>query len=130
MKAITANFNSIEFDCHDGTPYPEKWIQERLFPLCQDLEKIRSLTNQPIKILSGFRTPSWNVKVGGKIHSQHLEGMAADIVLAGMNPIQLGAAIENLIEQKEISEGGVGIYKTFVHYDRRGEKARWGISKN
>ena len=33
--------------------------------------------------------------------------------------------VESLISEGLISEGGLGLYKTFIHYDIRGTKARW-----
>ncbi len=122
---ITRNFDSKEFDCHDGTPYPIMWIESRLAPLCAALEKIRALTGGPLHVTSGYRTPEWNKSVGGQPKSKHMEGIAADIQLRGMTPKQLFAAIEKLIESDEIPEGGLGLYPRFVHYDLRGKRARW-----
>lgn len=131
---ITKNFKSQEFDCHDGTLYPEEWTHKRLFPLCIALEKIRALTGQSLKINSGYRTEEYNKSIYKKMgkrptDSMHSKGIAADIVLSGMTAKQLHAAILKLISQKEIPNGGVGLYNTFVHYDIRSifdmPPARW-----
>lgn len=126
MGDVTTHFSRHEFDCKDGTVYPYEWLEKRLIPLCYALEKIRALTNQPLKVNSGFRTAAYNAKLeGSAVKSQHVQGRAADIKLGGMTSRQLYTAICNLIKQGEIPEGGIGLYRTFVHYDIRGTKARW-----
>lgn len=122
---ITDHFDSNEFDCRDGTDYPIEWIALRLVPLCEALEKIRALTGQPIAIFSGYRTKSYNKKVGGEPQSQHMQGTAADFMLKGMTILQTYNAIEDLIKAKVIPQGGLGLYTTWIHYDQRGVKARW-----
>jgi uncharacterized protein YcbK (DUF882 family) len=51
--------------------------------------------------------------------------MAADIQVSKMTPEQVAKAIELLIAEGKMKEGGLGIYRTWVHYDVRGNKARW-----
>lgn len=119
---ITEHFSREEFDCRDGSCYPEEWIESRLKPLCKALEKIRALTGHPLKVTSGYRTPKYNKAVGGAPNSFHKKGMAADLKSAGMTPTQLFRAIVNLMDQGEIPAGGVKKYPTFVHYDQRGKK--------
>ncbi len=43
------------------------------------LERIRALTGKPLRIVSGYRSPSSNATVGGAKNSRHMEGDAADI---------------------------------------------------
>jgi len=50
---------------------------------------------------------------------------AADIKVAGLTPTEVKAAIEALIAEGAMKKGGVGLYKTFTHYDVRGRNARW-----
>ena len=128
MSAVTLHFKSTEFDCKDGTAYPEEWLP-RLVTLCVCLEQIRhELGGQPMTIISGFRTEPYNKKCGGSKNSQHKEGIAADIRVKGVKPQDVADAIEGLIESGRGLEGGIGIYhkQNFVHYDFRGTKARWG----
>lgn len=122
---ITAHFDSREFDCHDGTPYPPDWIESRLKPLCHALEALRGYYDRPIVVLSGYRTPYWNKKVGGARQSQHLEGKASDIHVVGISPRYIQATIERLIGEGKMLPGGLGRYRTFTHYDTRGRNARW-----
>lgn len=123
---ITDNFSRKEFDCKDGTNVPKEYM-DNLQELCNNLEVLRDYLNSPISITgSGYRTESHNKKVGGVAkNSQHLYAKAADINAKGYTPKRLYEAIETLIGLGRMKQGGLGLYKTFVHYDIRGTKARW-----
>ena len=44
--------------------YPPEWVEERLRPLCEVLEAVRAeLGGRSIKVASGYRTPTYNVKL-------------------------------------------------------------------
>jgi hypothetical protein len=121
----TAHFNMSEFDSNDGVAVPEMY-KGNVCQLMKYLEVIREeLGGNPIHINSGYRTPSHNTAVGGVSNSQHLLGKAADIRVSGKTATQVKQAIEKLISEGKISEGGVGYYPTFIHYDIRGVKTRW-----
>ena len=47
--------------------------------LLSGLEKMRAAYGKPITIVSGYRCPSYNQKVGGASSSQHVYGAAADV---------------------------------------------------
>lgn len=44
------------------------------------LDPLRAAYGKPIRITSGFRCPKLNKAVGGSSTSQHMSGMAADII--------------------------------------------------
>lgn len=125
MMKLTKNFNRKEFDCKDGTPVPEQYynnVQE----LANNLQVLRDHLGVPVTITgSGYRTPEHNKKVGGAKNSQHLTASGADITARDYSPKELAAEIEKLIAEGKMTQGGIGIYKGFVHYDIRGTKARW-----
>jgi len=122
---LTKNFTREEFDCNDGTKVPEKYMCN-LQLLANNLQVLRDEIGEPVLITgSGYRTPSWNKKVGGAKHSQHLTASAADINVKNYTPLELSVFIENLISEGKMMQGGLGVYKGFVHYDVRGVKARW-----
>jgi len=122
---LTKNFNSEEFDCTDGTRVPSKFYKN-LIELAKNLQALRDFLNEPVLITgSGYRTPIHNDKVGGAKDSQHLTASAADINVKSKTPYQLAKTIEGLITKGIMKQGGIGIYKGFVHYDIRGTKARW-----
>lgn len=74
-----AHLSLEELACHDGTPYPAKWVLTRFPRLTQAFETIRALWGQPIEVLSGYRTPEYNRKVGGAKLSLHVQGLAMDL---------------------------------------------------
>ena len=124
---LTPNFNKKEFASKDGAGMPED-VWQNIKTLAKQLEVLRSHLNKPITVTSGFRSETHNNRIGGKKNSQHLLGKAADIQVKGLKPKTVYKAIEKLIEQGKMLEGGLGLYDTFVHYDTRGEVARWDNS--
>ena len=122
---LTKNFKRQEFDCKDGTIVPDKYL-DNLQRVAENLQTITDHLGVPITITgSGYRTPSHNKKVGGAKNSQHLYANGADINARGYTPRQLYDVIEELINNGKMEQGGLGLYKGFVHYDRRGTRARW-----
>lgn len=121
---LTTNFHLDEFACNDGTPVPEEFI-ENCQLLADNLQVLRDDLGIPVDVVSGFRTPAYNKKVGGRTKSFHLKAMAGDLQVIGMTPFQVHARIKKLIAEKKMKEGGLGLYPTFVHYDVRKTKARW-----
>lgn len=124
--AGTAHFGMNEFRCRDGTDVPERF-RGNVQQVMENLEVLRAeLGNSPITINSGYRTCSYNCTLNGSAtRSRHLCGQAADIRVSGYTPSDVHAAIERLISEGRMQEGGLGIYNTFVHYDVRGTRARW-----
>jgi len=121
---ITNNFNLEEFDSKCGREMPSQ-VVTNIIELAKNLQVLRDEVKKSIQITSGYRSPEHNAKVKGAKLSQHITGMAADIKVAGMTPKQVAEVIERLIAEKKMKEGGIGIYKTWVHYDIRNTKARW-----
>ena len=74
MGDLSPHFNRSEFDCHDGTrAHPDPELVDRL-------ELLRAQAGgRPLRIVSGYRSPTWNAHVHGARHSQHLYNRAADI---------------------------------------------------
>lgn len=121
---LSENFHISEFMCHDGTPVPEVY-RPNVLKLAHNLQTLRNHLNKRITVTSGYRTPAHNRSVGGKPASKHMLAMAADIQVEDMTPKQVHTAIEKLIKEGKMQEGGLGSYPTFTHYDVRGVKARW-----
>jgi uncharacterized protein YcbK (DUF882 family) len=121
---LSTNFSLAEFASADGTA-PSGEVLKNLTELAKNLEVLRKHIGQPIRVTSGFRSREHNKKIGGALNSYHVLGMAADIQVAKMNPEQVAKAIELLIAEGKMKQGGLGIYRTWVHYDIRGFKARW-----
>lgn len=121
---LTKNFTREEFDCSDGTIVPLLYKQN-VIELAQNLQVLRDYLNEAIYVSSGFRTKKYNKQIGGVDDSQHLEAKAGDLSVKSLTPLQLAKTIEKLIAKGKMKQGGIGVYKTFVHYDIRGTKARW-----
>ena len=98
--------------------------------------------------MSGYRTPTYNKRIGSSTHSRHMYGDAADIyvdtnkdgkmddlnkdgVIDDKDTLYLATLIDQIQKKYPILLGGVGKYKRnslhprFVHVDARGYKARW-----
>ena len=124
---LTSNFYLREFECNDGTAIPEKYI-DNVNKLAKNLQVLRDEIKQPIHINSSYRHTAYNKKIGGAKYSQHLTASASDITSKNIRPKKLAGTILKLIKQGKMTEGGVGLYNGFVHYDIRGKKARWDNS--
>lgn len=123
-QPVSASFRVREFACHDGSD--EILIDPGLPPLVQ---AVRDYFAAPVHITSGYRTPAWNQRVGGKKNSYHMRGMAADIIVTGKTPLEVFRAIDNgRVPGIDPGKIGLGLYTRlgFVHIDCRGYKARWG----
>src|SRR5690348_13105107 len=118
MGDLSPHFDSTEFaDPRTG--------ECRMDPaLIAALEELRALVGKPIHIDSGYRSPSTNAAVGGVGHSEHMEGKAADISVAGLDTYQLYVLADQV---PTFSAGGIRIYpgQNFIHVDTRGSRARW-----
>jgi uncharacterized protein YcbK (DUF882 family) len=122
---LSKNFNREEFDCKDGTPVPKSFygnVQE----VADNLQILRDYIKEPLYVSgSGYRTEKHNKKVGGAKFSQHLTASGADITAKNLTPKELAAIIEKLIAEGKMTQGGIGVYPGFIHYDIRGTHARW-----
>lgn len=121
---ITTHFNSSEFACKDGTQVPAVY-KNNMIILANQLETIREASGGAIIINSGYRTDTYNKKIGGASNSYHLRCMAADINSIALSPKKLGTLILQLIADGKIISGGVKIYSSFVHYDIRGKLTKF-----
>ena len=113
-------FDTKEFESKDGakSPFGETVVRKELVHL---LNRIREQWDKPIIVNCAYRSPEHNRAVGGVKNLYHVQGLAADI-----RP----EILEDLPELQDlcldmVTDGGVGIYNTFVHVDARGRLARW-----
>lgn len=115
---LTQHFKAEEFRCKDKTK-EFLWAPK----LLEVLETIRNHFDEPIIVNSGYRTPSWNAKVGGTPNSYHCKGMAADIVVKGHTTKEIAEIASKILGD----QGGVIRYTNFVHVDVREGYYRKGV---
>ena len=121
---LTENFSLWEFKCRDGTNVPPECM-DNVRVLVQNLQVLRDVVGKPIRVISGYRSKKYNTRIGGARRSQHMTAKAADIKISGMKPVEVKELITRLIKEGKMHKGGIGLYKTFTHYDTRGWNARW-----
>lgn len=115
-KKLSANFKVSEFKCNDGSD--KVLISDELVTL---LQNIRDHFGKAVVINSAYRTETYNKKIGGAAHSQHVLGTAADIVISGVSPL----AVAQYAEYLQPKSGGIGVYTSFTHVDVRANRSRW-----
>jgi uncharacterized protein YcbK (DUF882 family) len=106
----TVNFKWKDFDCKCGCG-----LNLTNSNLIVNVQKIREYIKKPIAISSGTRCHKHNIAVGGEKKSNHLLGIAVDLVLLQGEPIELYNAIDYLFPNCY----GIILYNTFVHFDLR-----------
>ena len=113
---LSANFQVKEFACKDGSD--TILIDPRLVNL---LQTISEHFEKGINIASGYRTEAFNAKVGGVENSLHTQGRAADIIVSGVQPLQVAEYAES------IGIKGIGLYERngFVHIDTSDHRVFW-----
>lgn len=120
---LTANFSLSEFNKRNEI-LPDS-VKANIHTLAQNLQVLRDEVKRPITITSGYRSPEHNARIGGAKASKHITGEAADIKVQGMTPSEVAAVIEGLIADGRMLEGGLGIYRSWIHFDIRGKRVRW-----
>ena len=96
--------------CIDNMPTFE--IVDNLNRLADYLDGIREKLGKPILINSGYRSPILNKAVGGVANSQHLKGLAADVVCADME------SLEKVLRE-------TGGFDQLIKEHRKGSKSFW-----
>jgi hypothetical protein len=113
---LSTNFKVKRFACKDGTDTTP--IDSKLVNI---LQTISDHFGKTVTITSGYRTVTYNSKIGGEKNSFHTRGMAADITISGVQPLTVARYAESIGVQ------GIGLYENsgFVHVDSRDFKHFW-----
>jgi hypothetical protein len=94
LAELTASDYAIR---HQIDNEPSAQAVVNLSALCADvLEPLREKIGAPITITSGYRCQLLNALIGGALRSDHMAGLAADIVVKGLTVDELGAAVRSL----------------------------------
>lgn len=127
-KKLSGHFSVYEFACNDKSD--KVLIDTELVSI---LEQVRAHFGKPVNINSAYRTPAYNISIGGSSKSQHCLGTAADIWIKGVDPIRIALYLSSMPYFK--NRGGIGYYSRaqvtggFIHVDVRTTRSRW-ISKS
>lgn len=128
MGDVSEHFSYSEFQCKGkqccggaGAVSPD---------LVVALERLRNTWGRRLLVTSGYRCAKHNEQVGGAPNSQHLLGLAVDVVPAGWNSGEgLARDVRRLaglaLRIGSFVNGGIGIYPGWLHLDIRGKPARW-----
>lgn len=132
---LTKNFKSTEFDCNGKGCCSETPIHSVVLEI---LQESRDYFGASIKINSAYRCEKYNAKVAGASkNSQHMKGLAVDIVVnkGNVHPVSVARYFEKKFEEKGI-KGRIGCYtyndngSGFVHLDVRGTDSRAFYTEN
>lgn len=118
--SLSRNFKVREFRCNDGS---DKVLIDS--ELVRILQQIRNYFGKAITITSGYRTESYNKKIGGAVGSMHVRGKAADIKVSGVDPIKVAVYASKILGDRggvELASYGEGI-DGYIHIDVR--STRW-----
>jgi len=123
---LSAHFDSSEFACKCCEV--EVPIAPDLIEQLEELSQAFAIAGKraSIHIDSGYRCPKHNKAIGGAPKSQHMQGIAADIIVkTSVGEIVSPARIADYLEKKYPDSHGIGRYRSWVHFDVRENKARW-----
>ena len=156
---VSQHFTLGDFATHDGAPFPKyivlrEELLDKVELVLADLE-LHGVSTEHVKVLSGFRTPSYNFALGdasGRAReSRHQYGDAVDMIVDADGDGRMDdlnhdgrvdagdvRVIESAVDRVELAHpdlvGGLGLYREmgpsgpFAHIDVRGTRARWGTA--
>ena len=103
-------------------------VDDRVNPLLISIvETTAKEFGRTLTIVSGYRSPTYNAKIGGAKKSQHTQGNALDISSSNLGNRDRLRLIELASKNGAV---GIGVYSGgSMHFDyRRGPRAGWGSS--
>ena len=123
-REFTRYFEAERRGVRNSTPPRKLW--KNVVPTLRVVDDLRESCGKPCRILSSYRSPAYNRRVGGVALSQHLQFNALDIAIKGVSAKRV---YERLLQWRAEGRftGGLGYYPSsgFVHIDTRGRNATW-----
>jgi zinc D-Ala-D-Ala carboxypeptidase len=109
------NFSPAEIACR-GTGQLKLHLEA-----LDKLQALRDRLGKPLIVLSAYRSPEHNRKVGGAPRSKHMDGTAFDVAMTNHDPVAFEAAA------RAVGFLGFGFYPRsgFIHIDL-GPARQWG----
>lgn len=118
---LSTNFKASEFRCKCSHKDCNVTLIDPA--LVDILQKIRDHFGVSVNITSGYRCSKHNVAVGGNSGSHHKAGMAADITVSGVEPLEVARYAESIGVKR------IGLYDMaygyFVHIGSGTTKNFW-----
>lgn len=105
---------------------PSLMVLKNLLKSASILQKYRIalFDNSPIIITSGWRSLTYNKKIGGAPKSFHIYGLALDFVVIGFTPRQVQSVLDS------VHIGGLEFASGWTHIDLRNYKIRFDNKGN
>jgi hypothetical protein len=103
---------------------PPRDLWPNIIPTLKVLDTLREKMGKPIRILSCYRAPAYNRRIGGEKASYHMRFQACDIQMEDTPAARVHAVLSEM-RKAGAFKGGLGRYPTFVHVDTRGYNASW-----
>lgn len=119
---LDKDFSLDEFKCKCGCQSVPASTPQFLL-LVHILQMVRDYFGKKVTITSGIRCKKHNTAVTGRADSKskHLDGIAADFQVQGVQPSAVCAFLLKCFPDKF----GIASANSFTHLDTRPEKARW-----
>lgn len=136
LQDMLASHRVTNFGAREIAPrgLPPSALWSRIIPTLQVAERLRAKHGITyIIVISGYRDPDFNERVGGAPNSLHVSFNALDLVpmKTSTEPVPIQDIIKLLGKDPLWPFMGIGTYSTFVHIDTRGlftrnaRGARW-----
>lgn len=127
MGVTSQHFSSAELACHgmaSKAPCGCEGANECKQVLVDALEELRGIVGVPVDVDDAYRCPVHNKAVGGVPDSEHLQGIAADIRIHGMDAEGM---YQHALQVPAFANGGIGVatHQGYIHVDTRSRPARW-----
>ena len=114
---ISDHFSKKDFACQESGKFRIS------LGLVGALEELRTLTQKRITIVKGYECPEVAEKKGQLKRNFHTQGLAADIQISDMSPVDVFLAVEKCDAFIGI---GLNLTENYVHVDtRKAERLLW-----
>lgn len=107
---------------------PHDHLWGNIIPTLHAADLIRDRLGTPVRVVSGYRTPEYNMLVDGSPTSEHVEFRALDLAADDhARLIEIATDVMDALDARGCATG-LGIYDTFVHIDvgaTKQHRRRW-----